>query len=188
MQEAIPYKTMTKLNGKSLITKSALPFVFVAIGAFSRILPHPANFAPIAAMALFGGTYMKKSQAFTLPLLAMILSDLIIGFDSLPMRIAVYSCFMFSVLLGFWIREHKDYKHAAIASLISSVVFFTVTNFAVWAFGTMYAKTSVGLAECYVLAIPFFRNTILGDLFYSGMFFGGYELAQRVFHRLSLQS
>jgi len=166
---------MMKLNGKSLITKLAQPAVFVFIGAFARIIPHPANFAPIAAMAIFGGTYMGKKQALILPILAMILSDFIIGFDSLPIRLSVYGSFIFAVLIGFWIKNHKNFKNIVLASFLSSILFFIITNFAVWAFGGLYPKSISGLTECYFIAIPFFRNTILGDLFYCGAFFGGYE-------------
>jgi len=177
--EAILFKTMTKLNGKLLISKLTQPFVFIAIGAFSRILPHPANFAPIAAMALFGGAYLNKKQALILPIGAMIASDLIIGFDSLPMRIAVYGSFLIMVLIGRQLKNNKDFKNVFLATTASSILFFLITNFAVWAFGSMYAKTPLGLAECFTLAIPFFRNTVLGDFFYTGVFFGSYELVKK---------
>ncbi|HUC94919.1 MAG TPA: DUF6580 family putative transport protein [Candidatus Saccharimonadales bacterium] len=167
---------MTKSNGKLLITKLAQPAVFVAIGVFSRIIPHPANFAPITAMAIFGGVYLNKKRALTLPIAAMILSDLVIGFDNLPMRLSVYGSFLLAVFMGFWIKNHKDSKHIIFASLLSSILFFVITNFSVWVFGTMYAKSVSGLAECYYLAIPFFRNTLLGDLMYTTVFFGSYEL------------
>jgi hypothetical protein len=166
---------MIKFNGKLLISKLAQPLTFVAIGALSRVIPHPANFAPITAMALFGGVYLNKKQALIFPVLAMVLSDFVIGFDSLPMRIAVYGSFMLAVLIGFWIKKHKSTKNIIFASLTSSILFFVITNFAVWAFGTMYLKNSTGLIECYLLAVPFFRNTILGDLTYTTVFFGSYE-------------
>lgn len=178
---------MIKFNGKSLISKFAQPAVFIAIGALSRVIPHPANFAPITAMALFGGVYLNKKQALTLPILAMILSDFVIGFDSLPMRLSVYGSFILSVLIGFWIKSHKNAKNIIFASLTSSVLFFVITNFAVWAFGTMYLKNFSGLTECYLLAIPFFRNTLLSDLIYSGAFFGGYEFLTNKSHKLGIR-
>lgn len=164
-----------KFNGKSLISKLTQPAIFIAIGAISRIIPHPANFAPITAMALLGGVYLNKKQALTLPILAMILSDLFIGFDSIPMRLSIYGSFLISVLIGFWIKNHKSTKNIVFASLFSSILFFVITNFAVWAFGTMYLKNLTGLGECYLLAVPFFRNTVLGDLTYTTVFFGSYE-------------
>lgn len=165
-----------KFNGKLLISKLAQPLTFVAIGAVSRVIPHPANFAPITAMALFGGVYLNKRQALTLPILAMILSDLFIGFDSIPMRLSVYGSFLISVFIGFWVKNHKSSKNIVFASLFSSILFFVITNFAVWAFGSMYVKSITGLMECYLLAVPFFRNTILGDITYTTVFFGCYEL------------
>lgn len=186
MQEVIPSKTMMKFNGKLLISKLAQPLTFIAIGAISRVIPHPANFAPISAMALFGGVYLNKKQALTLPILAMILSDLFIGFDSIPMRLSVYGSFLISVFIGFWIKNHKSSKNIVFASLFSSILFFVITNFAVWTFGSMYAKSLTGLGECYLLAIPFFRNTVLGDLFYSGSFFGVYNLLLNISPRAAL--
>lgn len=167
---------MIKFNGKLLITKLAQPAGLIIIGAFARLIPHPANFAPITAIALFGGVYLRKKQALTLPIAAMILSDFFIGFDSIPMRLSVYGSFLISVFIGFWIKNHKNSKNIVLASLFSSVLFFIITNFAVWAFGGMYPKNIYGLTESYFLAIPFFRNTVFGDLFYTGVFFGSYEL------------
>ena len=174
-----------KFNGKSLITKLAQPAGFIFIGAFARLIPHPANFAPISAMALFGGVYLNKKQALTLPILAMILSDFFIGFDSIPMRLSVYGSFLMAVFIGFWVKNHKNPKYIFFASLLSSVLFFIITNFSVWAFTGMYPKNMAGLFETYVYAIPFFRNTILGDLSYSGVFFGGYGLVKKLINRLN---
>lgn len=159
----------------NLLKKLTTPVTFILIGLVARILPHPANFAPIGAMALFGGVYMSKKQALILPIAAMILSDFIIGFDSLPMRLTIYASFLIMVLIGFWLKKHNKFGNIVIASLAGSLLFFLATNFAVWAFGALYPKTIGGLTECYLLAIPFFRNTILGDFFYSGVFFGGYN-------------
>ena len=161
---------------QKLISKLSQPVTFILIGVLARVLPHPANFAPIAAMALFSGTYIPKKQALTIPLAAMFISDMVIGFDSIPMRVSVYGSFLVMILIGFWLKKHKTIKHIAAATLFSSVLFFVITNFAVWAFGGLYPHSFIGLTECYSLAIPFFRNTLLGDLFYSGAFFGGYEL------------
>ncbi len=175
-----------KSNGKLLISKLSQPAGFILIGAFARLIPHPANFAPIVAIALFGGTYLNKKQALTLPILAMIISDLFLGFDSLPMRLSVYGSFLLAVLIGFWLKNHKNPKNIILASLFSSILFFVITNFAVWVFGAMYPKSLNGLMECYLLAVPFFRNTVLGDLFYSGAFFGVYGLLLNSAPRVAL--
>lgn len=161
---------------KHLLNKLVAPAMFVLIGAVARVLPHAPNFAPIGAMALFGGAYMDKKQAFTLPILAMILSDFFIGFDSLPMRLTVYGSFLITVFIGLWLKKHNNLKNIIFGSLTASVLFFITTNFSVWAFGSLYPHTLGGLSESYFLALPFFRNTIAGDLFYSGVFFGSYAL------------
>lgn len=158
-----------KINPKFL---SLTLMVFVA--AFIRLLPHPPNFAPIAAMALFGGAYFnKKSFAFAVPLAAMILTDAIIGFHS-SMWI-VYLSFALIVLLGIVMLKKVSVKNVVLASITASVSFFVITNFGVWALGTMYPKNISGLIECYIAAIPFIQNTLLGDLFFSGIMFGTYE-------------
>ena len=175
-----------KFNGKSVITKLAQPAGFIVIGALARLIPHPANFAPIAAMAIFGGVYLNKKQALTIPIAAMVLSDLFLGFDSIPMRLSVYGSFLLAVLIGFWVKNHKNAKHVVAASLFSSILFFVMTNFAVWAFTNMYPKNTTGIFEAYLYAIPFFRNTILGDLFYSGAFFSGHELVQKFVRKLNI--
>ena len=96
---------------QKIISKLIQPTTFVLVATLARILPHPANFAPIAAIALFGGTYMGKKQALIIPLLAMFISDVFIGFDSFEMRIAVYGSFLITVLIGFWLKNHKNLKN-----------------------------------------------------------------------------
>lgn len=151
--------------------------LMVFAAAFVRLIPHPPNFAPIAAMALFGGAYFnKKSFAFAVPLAAMFLTDLIIGFHS-GMWI-VYLSFALIVVIGMLILKKVSVKNVVLASVTASISFFIITNFGVWAFGTMYPKNITGLIECYVAAIPFIHNTLIGDLFFSGIMFGVYEFAK----------
>lgn len=168
------------METEHILKRLATPATFILIGAVARILPHAPNFAPIGAMALFGGAYMSKKQALILPVAAMILSDFIIGFDGFPMRLTVYGSFLVMVLIGFWLKKHSKFRNIVIATLTGSLLFFLTTNFAVWAFGSLYPKTVGGLTECYLLAIPFFQNTILGDFFYSGAFFGGYSFIRNL--------
>jgi hypothetical protein len=174
-----------KFNGKSTIIKLVAPVSFIVIGGAMRLIPHPANFVPIAAMALFGGVYLSKKQAFVLPIVAMILSDFFLGFGSLPMRLGVYGSFILTVLIGIRIKNSKNVKNVILGSLTSSILFFTITNLAVWVFSGLYLHTPQGLIQCYFFAIPFFRNTILGDLFYTGAFFSVYELAKANFFKLA---
>lgn len=163
-----------------LISSTIQPLLFILIGVLARILPHPANFTPITAIALFGGAYLTKRQSYVIPVLIMFLSDLVIGFDSYNMRISVYGSILIGVLLGSWVKKNKSSLTIIKASLIASTIFFIITNFTVWAFGTMYTKNITGLINAYLYAIPFFKNTLLGDLFYSGIFFGGYELVMNL--------
>jgi hypothetical protein len=161
---------------KHLLNKLATPATFILIGIVARILPHAPNFTPIGAMALFGGAYLTKKQALILPVAAMIVSDFFIGFDSIPMRLVIYGSFLVMVLIGLGLKGKIGIKKLALSALEASMLFFITTNLAVWTFGTLYPKTISGLIDCFVLAIPFFRNTLMGDFFYTGAFFGGYYL------------
>ena len=151
--------------------------LMIFAAAFVRLLPHPPNFAPIAAMALFGGAYFtKKSFAFIVPLAAMLLTDAIIGFYDFVW--IVYLSFALIVLLGIFMLKKISVKNIILASVSASVMFFAVTNFGVWALGTLYPKTPTGLMESYIAAIPFFQNSLIGDLFFAGIMFGVYELVK----------
>ena len=155
----------------------------VVFAAVSRLVPHPPNFAPIGAMALFGGACFKDRRwAFAAPLTAMLLSDAVLGFHSLMP--VVYGSFALIVWLGFWLQERRRLVPIAAASLSGSMLFFLVTNFSVWATGSFYPKTLAGLKACYVAGIPFFGNTVLGDATYCLALFGSLALAERAFPKL----
>lgn len=146
--------------------------------AASRLLPHPPNFSPIPAMALLGGAcFVEKRWAFMLPLAAMLLSDMLLGFHRLVP--VVYGSFALIVCLGFWLRTRRTAVPIACAALGGAALFFIVTNLGVWAFGSMYPKTTEGLAACFVAAVPFFGNTLLGDAAYTVLLFGGLALAEK---------
>ncbi|MGH9778649.1 MAG: DUF6580 family putative transport protein [Candidatus Acidiferrales bacterium] len=152
----------------------------VLTAAAARLLPHPPNFTPIAAMALFGGAHFAaKRWAFLVPLAAMFLSDLVIALH--PLMPVVYGSFALIVCIGFWLRTRRRRLPIAGAALASSLLFFLVTNFGVWALGSFYPKTTEGLLACYIAAIPFFRNTLLGDAVYAVALFGGFRLIERGF-------
>ena len=153
-----------------------MAFFFIIAAVVLRLIPHLPNFAPIAALALFGGTYLNKKYALGVPILAMLASDYYLGFAETSITISVYLSFAFIGLIGIWLKNHKNLSNILGATLAGSVIFFVITNFAVWALTPWYSKNWDGLIECYTLAIPFFRNTILGDLFYVGTMFGLYEL------------
>lgn len=154
------------------------PLLIIVIAVVLRLVPHPANFAPIAAMALFGGVYLNKKYALVVPMLAMFVSDLFLGFHDT--MVFVYGSFLLTGIIGLWLKKHQKAQNIILASFVSSIIFFVITNFGVWLVGNMYPKTLTGLLECYTAAIPFFRNTILGDLFYVGIFFFGYESVLRM--------
>jgi hypothetical protein len=152
--------------------------VMVLGAAFSRLIPHPWNFTAIGAMALFGGAYFpSKKLSMIVPLAALLLSDLVLGFHET--MLFVYLGFALVVMLGWTLTEQKSVTRIATLSLVSSSLFFLVSNFGVWAMGTGYAANIHGLVECYVAGIPFFDNQIYGDLFFSGVMFGSYELLKK---------
>jgi hypothetical protein len=167
----------------------------VVLAALTRLVPHPPNFAPIGAMALFGAFHFRgKWAALLVPLAAMFLSDLALeattrlGLQSGWMAHgqgfhagmwSVYAAFALIAVLGLLLRRKKSVPRVAAALLGSSVLFFLVTNFAVWAEGTLYPRTAEGLVTCYIAAVPFFHWTVLGDLAYGTALFGGFALAER---------
>lgn len=157
------------------------PFLIILFAVALRLVPHMPNFAPISAMALFGGVYLNKKYALIVPLIAMFLSDIFLGFHDTV--IFVYGSFILTGLMGIWLKKHKNLRNITVASLVSSLLFFVITNFGVWFSGSIYSKDLVGLMNSYFFAIPFFRNTILGDLFYVALFFGSYELARHFLTR-----
>jgi len=165
--------------------KKNLPiFLIIIIAAAIRVIPHPPNFAPIGGLALFSGAYLKDKRAFVIPLGAMIISDLIIGLHDT--MIYVYVSFGLIVIIGSYLRKNQHWENILGATLISSILFFVITNFGVWASSEMYAHTASGLRQAYVMAIPFFRNTVLGDVVYSLSFFYGYRLIMLMDKNLAL--
>jgi hypothetical protein len=167
----------------------------VFLVALTRLLPHPPNFTPIGAVALFGAAHFaNKWLAFLIPLAAMVLSDLALqvttslgaysgwmaGGTGLHRGMwVVYGTVALIVAMGFFLRRKKTVLTVASGVLASSILFFLITNFAVWAAGTMYPKTPEGLLLCYTAAIPFFHWTLLGDAFFATILFGGFALAEK---------
>lgn len=160
---------------------SRMIFVISAIlfAVVMRLVPHWPNFTPVAAIAIFGGAYIsKKGLAFLLPVLAMFISDLIIGFHST--MIAVYTGMVIAAGIGIMLRNRIKIGNVVIASLASSVIFFIITNFASWYTGLMpYSRDFSGLLQAYVAGIPFFNYAMIGDLFYSTVIFGSFYFVSR---------
>ncbi|MBA4311232.1 MAG: hypothetical protein C0417_01240 [Chlorobiaceae bacterium] len=169
------------------MTKYIFTFSLILLAALSRLLPHMPNISPITALALFGAVYLDKKHTFIVPIAAMLISDYFIGFHS--EIIWVYASFVLIGLIGLWLRNNPGIFKTTGAALAGSTVFFVVTNFGVW-YSPMYLypRTVDGLIACYVAAIPFFRNTMIGDLFYVGAMFGLYELAKRFIPSIQLKA
>jgi len=174
-------------------------FGMILIAALSRLGPHLYNFTPIAAMALFGAAWFKnKWMALFVPLACLFFSDVLLqlqyvsGSAEYPAffggTIAVYGAFLLIGLLGFGLRNRVSFKNVVVTSLAASVLFFVVTNFAAWLTDYQYypVKSFATLMEAYALGVPFFRGTLLGDLFFNGVLFGSFELVRRSVPSLKL--
>lgn len=167
----------------------------IIVAALSRLLfVLVPNFSPIGAIALFGAAYFsQKWLAFVIPLAAMWVSDLLINNMLYPRMFPeyydgnfawgvswwVYGAFAVVVLLGFVLLKQVKIQNVLLASVLTAIVFFLVTNFGVWAGGTMYPKTAAGLGACYVAAIPFFWNTLLSNILFSAVLFAGYNYVRQ---------
>ena len=170
----------------------------IFIAALTRVIPHPPNFSPIEAVALFGGAYFaKRHWALIVPLVAMFASDLLLGvinggiywsYFASAGYLLVYACIALSTVLGFGLRGKVGAGRVLAYSLAGSLLFFVVTNFGVWASGSMYPKTLAGLGAAYIAGIPFFQWTVLGTLFYAALLFGGFELLRKRNPALRLQT
>ena len=165
---------MTTNHARLLVLLSAI----VAAAAL-RLVPHPPNFTPIGAMALFSGAYLGRRGAIALaaPLGALFLSDLVLGFYA--GMTTVYFSMALVVVIGWLALKRRSVVRIAGAALASSALFFILTNFGMWLSSGYYPRTWAGLQACYVAAIPFFQNSIAGDLFFCGLLFGGFALLER---------
>ncbi|HKN77379.1 MAG TPA: DUF6580 family putative transport protein [Candidatus Acidoferrum sp.] len=171
----------TQLSQKeNLLYRTLLALAIIVLAAALRIAPHPWNFTPVGAMALFSGAILKDRRlAFVFPLLALFAGDIFIGlYKLMPI---VYASFLVSVAIGFWLRDRRTVARISAATLLGAIQFFLVTNFAVWAFDLSYPHTRTGLLACYVAGIPYFWNTLAGDAVYAALLFVGFAFAERLF-------
>ncbi len=168
-------------KGAALIMKHKNIFILllVLLAVFSRLIPHPLNFTPIGALGLFAGAYIIDKRVWLLPLCALLLSDFLIGlYDPISM-LFVYIGFALSAFIGrLLLSEKRTSLNLGGAALSSATLFFFVSNFGTWLSGTLYPMTLAGLTDCFVMAIPFYGNTLLGDLFYVAVLFGIFEGSQ----------
>jgi hypothetical protein len=167
------------------ITSPRFLFVgsLILMAAISRILPHPDNFTPVAAIALFGGAHFSRKYAILLPILAMLISDLFLGFHSTMW--AVYLSMAIIGGIGMLMAQNLNVAKVFGATLIGSILFFLITNFAFWYGASFYPQNISGLIACYEAGIPFFRNTMLGDFCYSGILFGSFYFAKQRYAQLA---
>jgi len=157
--------------------KTLIIFILLVVaGIIGRILPHPWNMTPVTALLLFSSVYLGARYSIGVLFVTMLATDLLIGFYQWEMMISVYVSFALASLIGLYIRNKKNVGTVFLGTLASSLIFFGITNWAVWQFGTMYEHSFTGLMQSYFMALPFLKNAMMGDLFYSGLFFGMYEL------------
>ena len=156
--------------------QNVVALLLIMAGAAFRVLPHPDNFAPVAAIALFSGVVLSPGLALTIPLLIMMASDLLLGLHSLFLW--AWSSFFLVSLLGVGIRKNPRLGLIFAGSLAGSLIYFVVTNLGVFFVDNLYPKTWAGLYECFVMALPFFRNSILSDLFFTSCLFGIFAIVK----------
>jgi hypothetical protein len=171
-------------NENRIHPRAALITGIVLAAAALRMVPHPMNFAPIGALALFGGAYFSsKTTAVAVPLLSLVAGDIFTGFH--PLIPYVYASFLASVAIGFWLRRQKSAWRIGGATMAGAIQFFLITNFALWASSIgNYPKNARGLIECYIAGLPLFWNTLAGDAFYAAVLFGVMALAEKRFPSL----
>jgi hypothetical protein len=184
--------------------RTGIIIAIIGLAALSRLVPHPLNFTPIAGIGLFGAAYFsRKWMAFLIPFAAMWVSDLVINNIMYPIMYPqyyqgfafftegwywMYGSFALIILMGFLTLKKVKPMTLFASSLMASVVFFLLTNFGTWLTGTLYAKTAAGLMACYTAAIPFFWNTLAGDLFYVSVMFGAFAWVQNRYPTSATQS
>ncbi len=159
--------------------------LFVVLGVGLRLLPHPGNFTPVIAIALFSGVALSPLLAVTVPMVVMVASDLWIGPH--PLFWLVWGSFFMVTLLGLWMRNDARPSKVFFGTLAGSIFFFVATNLGVFFFQSMYPKDLAGLTECFVRALPFFRNSLLGDLLYSLVFFSAFAGVKSVSKKFALR-
>jgi len=165
---------------EGLIVRTTVILAMIALAAVLRVLPHPWNFTPVGAMALFSGAVVRNRRlAFLFPLVALFVGDLFIAFHKL--MLPVYASFLVDVTLGYWIRDRRTIARIGGITLLGAIQFFLITNLGVWASLDTYPHTAAGFVACYVAGLPLLGNTLAGDAFYALLLFGAFAVAERFF-------
>ena len=160
-----------------------IAYLLIIFGFIMRLIPHVPNMAPIAAIALFSGCYLNRKISPWVPLVIMIITDLIIGMHEVVLF--TWGCFILIGFIGMRLKERKSPLRIFGFTVGSALLFFLVTNFGVWM--VWYPKTLAGFTDCYIKALPFFRNTMIGNCLFAFVLFGGYELARKLAERSKLR-
>ena len=151
----------------------------VGLDVVARILPHAPDFTPVAASALFAASALRlRAFSVLVPITAMLCADAVLGFYDFKMMAVVYGALAWPALAASLCPRLRHPATTAPLLMSSSLVFFLVINFAVWALSPIYPASAAGLLACYVAALPFLKNMVAGDLFWGGALFGGYWLLQ----------
>ena len=168
--------------------KLLLIILFLAVIFFGRVLPHPYNFTPLIAVTLLSSyAISNRILALLVPLMGFWLSDLFMNniiyagyyskftiFNS--GMIWTYGAIVLVGLMGSSFIKKISSGKVVLASLSGSTIFYIISNFGVWTLSPMYAKSAAGLIQCYSLALPFYGTSLIGDLLYSSLLFGAYQL------------
>jgi hypothetical protein len=153
----------------------------IGLDVAARLMLHTWNFSPVAASALFAGLMLRRRWlALLVPLAGLALSDAVIGFDDWRMASVVYAALALPAMVGILSRRYGASRVVVPAAIVCSLIFFAATNLAVWSFSGMYSLDMAGLVQCYMLALPFLKYTVAGDLFWAAVLFGGAWLVQRL--------
>jgi len=175
------------MNTRKLNTRFFALSAAIFIAALSRLIPHPADFTPLGAMALFGGCYFKdKRKAYLVPILALWVSDIILNsvlyFHKLTFFYSgflwTYSCFALIVLIGTFMKR-VTFKNVILATITAALLHWLVSDFGVWLNGGIYPANLQGFIACYVAALPFLKNMLAANLIFGGVMFGAFEWAQK---------
>jgi hypothetical protein len=173
---------MKSMRTRLVLNRMLVPgLILLAIAG--RLIPHPDNFTPMVAVALFAGAMLPGWKAVTLVLIALAASDLLLGHPPGLSSLGIYAGFLFSVALGNGLRNRRTWPNTAACALIGSVIFFIISNFMIWALPdqhgyTDYAHSLVGLLDCYAMALAFLPNALIGDLLWTVLLFRLHDLGR----------
>lgn len=168
-------------------------YLIIALAIASRFIPGAVNFSPVYAALLFGGVYLKKRDSIWFPVLLLAASDFLLNafMYRTPFHWAQmldWIGFAAIVVVGWWLQKRVSVRNVLIASVAGPSVFYLISNFGVWLGGTMYPMTPGGLAACYAAGIPFYGNSLISGVLFSGILFGAYEYYLRRTHSHELVS